>query len=79
MLNYQPIEVLISVLYFCNTLTTTNYSGVESRRSNQSSSQTAFPQAEMVNINVYKVHSVIHTNTKHHHSNKHDIIKCFKH
>jgi len=34
MLNYQPIEVLISVLFLCNTLTTKNHSSDESRMIN---------------------------------------------
>jgi len=39
MLIYHPIEVLLSVLYHCNTLTTTNHSRDESHMINQSSSQ----------------------------------------
>ncbi len=39
---------------------------------NQSSSQAAFAQTDEENINIYTVHSVIHTNTKHHHNNTDD-------
>ncbi len=39
---------------------------------NQSSSQAAFTQTDEENINIYTVHSVIHTNTKHHHNNTDD-------
>ena len=44
MLIYWPIEVLISVLYHCNTLTTNNHSGDESHMIIQSSLQAALPQ-----------------------------------
>ncbi len=50
---YQPIEVLIYVLYLCNTLITTNNSWWwESHMMNQSSSQTAFPEAVELNTNI---------------------------
>ncbi len=49
-MQYQPSEVLISVLYLCNTLTNTkNVWWWESHMMNQSSSQVAVPQAEVVN------------------------------
>jgi len=51
MLIYQPIEQ-ISVLYLCNTLTTTKHSGEENHTMNQSSSQANFPQAEKDNTNI---------------------------
>lgn len=38
---------------------------------NQANQQAVFSQAE-VNINIYKVHTVSYTNTKHNHGNTHD-------
>jgi len=52
MLIYQPIEVLISVLYLCNTLTTTKRSREESLDDSTQHWQ-LFPQTENVDINIY--------------------------
>jgi len=42
---------------------------------NQSSSQTAYSRIEKVKTNIWKPHSVIHTNTKHRHGKTHEILK----
>jgi len=48
MLNYHLIEILISVMYSCNTLTTnSHHSNHESHMINQSSSQAALPQEDL--------------------------------
>jgi len=52
MLIYQPIEVLISVLYLCNTLTTTKRSREESLDDSTQHWQ-LFPETENVDINIY--------------------------
>jgi len=70
---YQLIDVLISVLDHYNTLTTNNHhSSDENYMSNHSS-----PQVNTYISNTYlkKLHSVIHTNIKHHHGNTHEIKK----
>jgi len=44
MLNYRHIDVLISILYYCNKLTTNNHSSDDSHMIYRSSSHAALPQ-----------------------------------
>jgi len=68
MLIYQLIDVLISVLDHCYTLTTNNHhSSDKSYMSNHSSTL------------IKKLHSVIHTNIKHRMVTRMKLKKCNKH
>jgi len=71
MLFYPQMEVLVSVLYHCNSLTTINHSSDESHMINLSSSEVAFLKKIITTIK--KLHSIIHTNIKLHHGNTHEI------